>query len=122
MLSCIDGNRNLDNYLAAFLSRFRLAHDPMPPPALIAPKELLKGLTDGVSLLRNPWTRLCWVEGTEGARLYAAGQVYDCSVRLAELLCESEQPRIRADILDKASLDTITKLINGGHFILTQAG
>ena len=122
MLSGIDKNRNLDNYLAAFLSRFRLAHDPMPPPALIRPEKLLKGLTDGISLFRNPWTRLCWVEGTQGARLYAAGQTYDCSVWLAEALCEWEQPRIRADSLDQASLDTLTKLINGGHFLLTQAG
>ncbi len=37
MLSCIDESQNLDNYLAAFLSRFRLAHDPMPPPVSIQP-------------------------------------------------------------------------------------
>ena len=122
MLSGIDGNRNLDNYLAAFLSRFRLAHDPMPPPALIRPEKLLKGLIDGVRLYRNPWTRLCWVEHSEGARLYAAGQPYECSAWLAETLCEWEQPRIRADMLDQISLDTLTNLINGGHFLLTKAG
>ena len=122
MLSGIDGNRNLDNYLAAFLSRFRLAHDPMPPPALIRPEKLLKGLIDGVRLFRNPWTRLCWVEHSEGARLYAAGQAFECSAWLAEALCEWEQPRIRADMLDQTSLDTLTNLINGGHFLLTKAG
>lgn len=120
MLSGIDGNTNLDRYLAAFLSRFRLAHDPMPPPVLIQPEKLLKAMTNGVSLFRNPWTRLCWVEHPEGARLYAAGQAYECSAWLAEALCECEQPRIRADMLDQASLDTITSLINGGHFLLTK--
>jgi len=122
MLSGIDGYRNLDDYLAAFLSRFRLAHDPMPPPALIRPDKLLKRLIDGGSLFRNPWTRLCWIEHPRGVRLYAAGQPYECSDWLAEALCEWEQPRIRADMLDQTSLDTLTKLINAGHFILTKAG
>jgi len=122
MLTGIDENQDLDNYLAAFLSRFRLAHDPMPPPELIQPEKLLKGLGEGAGLFRNPWTRLCWVEVTEGARLYAAGQPYDCSAWLAELLCEWEKPRIRADMLDQASLDILTKLINGGHFLLTKEG
>ena len=122
MLDGIDENQALENYLAAFLSRFRLAHDPMPPPELIRSEKVLKGLGEGGGLFRNPWTRLCWVEGTNGARLYAAGQPYDCSAWLAESLCEWEKPRIRTDMLDQASLDTLTKLINGGHFLLTKAG
>lgn len=122
MLSAIESNRNIDNYLTAFLSRFRLAHDPMPPPTLIRPDKLLKRLKDGVSLYRNPWTRLCWVEHSKGARLYAAGQSYECSVWLAEALCEWEQARIRADMLDQSSLDTLTSLINDGHFLVTKAG
>ncbi|MFC1701200.1 JmjC domain-containing protein [Pseudomonadota bacterium] len=119
MLSGIDENPNLDNYLAAFLSRFRLAHDPMPPPEPIRSGFLLESLHDGARLLRNPWTRLTWFENTQGARLYAAGQPFDCSVWLAEFLCASECPQVRADRLDQASLETLTKLINNGHFLLT---
>jgi 50S ribosomal protein L16 3-hydroxylase len=120
MLSSLDENRNLDNYLAAFLSRFRLAHDPMPPPVSIRPEKLLKGLQGDASLLRNPWTRLTWIESPQGARLYAAGQPYDCSVWLAEALCAREQPLIKADLLDQASLDTLARLFNSGHFLLTK--
>lgn len=120
MLSSLDENHKLDNYLAAFLSRFRLAHDPMPPPESIRSEKLLKGLRGGASLLRNPWTRLTWIENRQGARLYAAGQPYDCSLWLAEALCASEQPRISAEQLDQAALDTLTKLFNNGHFLLTK--
>ncbi|MGB7451350.1 MAG: cupin domain-containing protein [Lysobacterales bacterium] len=122
MRSCIDESQNLDSYLAAFLSRFRLAHDPMPPPLSISPEELLNKTQDGVRLLRNPWTRLTWVENPEGARLYAAGQAYDCSVWLAESLCASGQPLIRTDMLDQISLDSLNRLINSGHFQLTGTG
>ena len=122
MLEGIDVNQNLDNYLAAFMSRFRLAHDPMPPPANLSVEDLLDALKGEARLQRNPWTRLTWIEKAEGARLYAAGQAYDCSGRLAESLCEYEQPRIRTSMLDQASLETLTSLVNSGHFLLTDAG
>lgn len=121
MLSGIDGNQKLDNYLAAFMSRFRLAHDPMPPPATISAEEILEELQNDARLFRNPWTRLCWVECSTGARLYAAGQPYECSVWLAESLCEWEKPRVRAEMLDRASLETLAKMINSGHFLLTKS-
>jgi len=119
MLARLGKDENMDNFLAAFMSRFRLAHDPVPPPEPSQPEDLLKALLNGMRLFRNPWTRLTWVENSKGARLYAAGQPYDCSTWLAESLCEWEQPRINADMLDRACLDTLTRLINNGHFLLT---
>jgi len=118
MRSGIDANPALDNFLTAFLSRFRLAHDPVPPPSAISVQKLRKALERGVRLMRNPWTRLAWVEHTQGARLYAAGQAYECTVWLAMALCSSDQPRIAAGRLDEAALDTVTRLINNGHFLL----
>jgi len=79
---------------------------------------LLASINDGAELFCNPWTRLTWIESTGGARLFAAGQAYDCSVGLAEVLCEREQPRISVDMLDKTTLTILTKLINNGHFLL----
>ena len=119
MLARIEDNEGLDDYLAAFMSRFRLAHDPVPPPDLTNSESLLKALQNGSRLFRNPWTRLTWIENLKGARLFAAGHPYDCSIWLAESLCEWEQPRISAEMLDRASLDTLTRLINNGHFLLT---
>lgn len=119
MSARIDKNEALNNYLAAFMSRFRLAHEPVPPPELVKPESLLTALKDGARLFRNPWTRLTWVENTKGARLFAAGQPYDCSIWLAESLCEWQQPRINADTLDQGSLATLTSLVNNGHFLLS---
>jgi len=118
MLQGIAGNESLNSYLAAFMSRFRLAHDPMPPPDQINAETLLASIKQGADLFRNPWTRLTWIEIDTGARLYATGQAYDCSIGLAELLCEWEKPRFNADMLDRSSLDTLTKLVNNGHFML----
>ncbi len=95
------------------------AHDPAPPPEPIQAENLLAALSKGAELYRNPWTRLTWVENMQGARLFAAGQSYDCSSALAESLCQPEKPRISADTLDQDSLQTLTDLINNGHFSLT---
>lgn len=119
MLAGIDGHQNLNNFLAAFLSRFRLAQEPMPPPGTVKPGNLFKSLKRGDGLLRNPWTRLTWIASHNGARLYAAGQPYDCSIPLAEALCASRQPRIPAELLDSPALETLAELINNGHFIIT---
>jgi 50S ribosomal protein L16 3-hydroxylase len=119
MMSGMSDSESLHNYLAAFMSRFRLAHDPMPPPEMTQPEILQRALRDGARLLRNPWTRFTWIKTAEGARLFAAGQDFDCTTNLAELLCQSDQPEVRADRLDTESLETLTGLINGGHFLLT---
>jgi 50S ribosomal protein L16 3-hydroxylase len=119
MLNCVEDSENLNEYFATFLSRFRLAHDPQPPPAQVSSEGVHKAIKEGASLMKNPWTRLTWVENNAGARLFAAGQAYDSSVQLSVALCESEQPRISADMLDQDSLTTLTKLVNNGHFILT---
>jgi 50S ribosomal protein L16 3-hydroxylase len=122
MLNSIDDNVTVDDYLVSFMSRFRLAHEPMPQPDLISPEDLLKSITAGSELFRNPWTRIIWIEVSDGARLLAAGQAYDCDVWLAEALCEWEQPRVTADKLDRTSLGMLTKLINNGHFLLVAPG
>jgi len=121
MRSGIAANPEMDNFLAAFLSRFRLAHDPVPPPAAVSAQKLRKALERGLHLMRNPWTRLTWIENTQGARLYAAGQGHNCPVWLAVALCSSDQPRIVAGRLDEAALDTVARLINNGHFLLVTA-
>jgi 50S ribosomal protein L16 3-hydroxylase len=121
MLNSIEDNQGLNNYLAGFLSRFRLAHEPVAPPNLIEPEKLQSALQNDTELLRNPWTRLSWIEQDGSARLYASGQVYDCNIWLAETLCSCEIPQIRSEQLDSASLEVLLKLINNGHLLLTSA-
>jgi len=119
MLSRISESENFNSYLATFMSRFRLAHEPVPPPETTTQEEVLKAITGGEKLFRNPWTRLTWIETSNGARLFAAGQSYDCENWLAEALCEWEQPRINPGMLDRTTLELLTRLINNGHFMLT---
>jgi len=121
MQARIDGSESLNTYLATFMSRFRLAHEPVPPPESMLPGAILTALKNGEKLFRNPWTRLTWIETSSAARLFAAGQSYDCEPWLAEVLCKSQQPRISVSTLDGVTLDTLTRLINNGHFMLTPA-
>ena len=118
MQAGIDGNIGLNEYLATFMSRFRLAHEPVPPPELIQADMLLDRLKKGAQLFRNPWTRLTWIEINNGARLFAAGRSFDCNTRLAESLCESQQPQVNAGKLDQDSLQVLSELVNRGHFLL----
>jgi len=118
MLARVNDPDKLDSFLAAFLSRFRLANDPAPPPVSLDTEAVLKSLRNGEQLQRNPWTRLTWIETSSAACLYAAGQAYDCDIWLAESLCGKDNPSINVDRLDDAALDTLTRLINHGHFVL----
>jgi 50S ribosomal protein L16 3-hydroxylase len=120
ILANINDPENLDSFLANFLSRFRLAHDPVAPPESIQPEAVLKALKSGAQLWRNPWTRLTWIEASGHASLFAAGDLYQCEAWLAETLCESQHAMISSDQLDDAALDTVTGLINNGHFVLVQ--
>jgi 50S ribosomal protein L16 3-hydroxylase len=119
MLARINQSDGVNNFLAAFLSRFRLAHEPAPPPDPVCLEDLVTALNNGTRLLRNPWTRLAWIKTPSGARLFAAGQAYDCSTWLAEALCQRDQPAISVDRLDQPALEILTRLINTGHFLLT---
>lgn len=119
MRSRIDENKGLDEFLAGFLSRFRQAHEPAPPPQQVTRTQIQKKGQHGLQLKRNPWARLTWIETANGARLFASGQPYDCSIQLAGLLCASELPLINTLELDGRSLETLAKLVNNGHFIVT---
>ena len=114
------GGDELNNYLAAFMSRFRLANEPVPIERPLQDGQLQSALQAGASLLRNPWTRLVWIAKTHGAQLHAAGQVYDCSVRLAECLCQAQQISLNADTLSNESVHTLTQLVNNGHLLIIE--
>ena len=119
MLRRIQASDDLDSFIAAFLSRFRLAHEPVAPPDRIKSEAVLQALNAGEQLLRNPWTRLTWIEVSSKARLFAAGKAYDCETWLAGALCAVGQPQIDSGRLNPVALDTLTSLINAGHFILS---
>lgn len=118
MLGPLEDSTSLGCFLAAFTSRFRLAHEPMPPETQIDARGVLQALTRGAEIMRNPWTRLVWVELDDSAQLYAAGTAYPCSVSLAETLCGMGPITPSRTSLDNAGLETVTALVNAGHLLL----
>ncbi|MCW8925940.1 MAG: cupin domain-containing protein [Xanthomonadales bacterium] len=118
MRSKLDDTDSLHPFLAAFMSRFRLANEPASPPDVTNMVDVAAALMNGATLMRNPWTRLTWFEVPGGARLFSTGQPYDCSVELAEALCGHIYPRIDPNVLDEVSLEVITRLVNTGQLLI----
>jgi 50S ribosomal protein L16 3-hydroxylase len=119
MHHAIDAGDETNAFLANFISRYRLAHQPAPPEHAIDADELSRQLSAGSRLLRNPWTRLVWVEWDGKARLFAAGEEFSCSIKAAEAL--NSMPPILPD-KSVENLELITALINSGHFYLQSPG
>jgi len=90
-----------------------------PGPAMDA-AELTMRLRTGRRLVRNPWTRLAWLESTDGAQLFAAGDAIDCSVSAAVELCTNPEPELLSGALDERDLAAILALVNGGHLVLSE--
>jgi 50S ribosomal protein L16 3-hydroxylase len=107
-------------FLGAFLSRYRLAHEPAPPATGISPVALINAFGQGEKLKQNPWTRLLWVESGDGAKIFAAGTAYSCSVAFARALCDPDQLCQLGRGLPEPDLEMICELLNRGHLYLEQ--
>jgi 50S ribosomal protein L16 3-hydroxylase len=113
-------------FLGSFLSRYRLAHEPAPPEQQLDLTSLHTALTRGARLNHNPWTRLLWLKAESGARLFAAGDEFNCSVNLAQAFCNNPV-RLTADAETDSSIDSgvlresmdlACELINKGHLYI----
>ena len=124
MLSAIKSD-HLNEFMGRFISRFRLAQEPAEPPESMHSGDVWQALNAGETLFRNPWTRLVWVEraadaaahSTDTVHLFAAGNLIDCERWLAQALCQRAELQIDTGRLNQTSLDTLTCLINTGHYI-----
>ncbi len=114
------GGDNFSTFLGAFLSRYRLAHEPAPPVKTIDPDGLIKSLARGEKLKYNPWTRLLWIESKNGARLYAAGTEFSCTVDCAQAICDPNRLQQLDHRLSEPDLELFCELLNRGHLYLEQ--
>jgi 50S ribosomal protein L16 3-hydroxylase len=122
LLETVSDERRMDEFLAAFLSRFRMAHEPVADPDLPSRDVLGARLSEGAAMQRNPWSRLTWIERDDRARLYAAGMPpRDCRIDLATRLCG---PLGQAISLPPDSapedLACALQLLESGHFYLVR--
>jgi 50S ribosomal protein L16 3-hydroxylase len=116
--SVLDNAQRWPVFTGHFLSAYRLAHEPAPPPRTLRPGELRSALASGARLQHNPWTRLLWQRSAEGALLFAAGSAFACSVETARAICD---PTVLAG-LDAVALEAaeslVCELVNRGHLFI----
>ncbi|MGD2128720.1 MAG: cupin domain-containing protein [Lysobacterales bacterium] len=105
-------------FLGAFLSRYRLAHEPAAPPTALDTATLRESLESGARLVRNPWTRLLWLDGVPRATLFAAGDAFACDARFAEKICDPAQLTALGSALKSDQFELLCRLVNRGHLYL----
>jgi len=116
--AAIDDPAQFTVFLGTFLSSYRLAHEPAPPPRPIDPAGLRKALQSGAKLQHNPWTRLSWLAGPGGVRLFAAGAGFPCDAALASLICDPEALRTAPATRLLTDPGLLCALINRGHLVV----
>src|SRR5690606_25324751 len=78
-------------------------------------------LQDGVALWRHPAARLAYRALPQGAYLFADGQVFNCTLPFAELVCqelEFDYKRLQELLVNNDNLNTLTALINQETLLL----
>ncbi|HET6564295.1 MAG TPA: cupin domain-containing protein [Xanthomonadales bacterium] len=112
------GAPDLAGFLAAFISRYRLAHQPASPEPQLRLADIKQALASGAQLRRNPWTRMNWIAGDSQSRLFAAGEEFSCSQPLAVALCGPGIDGINLARLGTDEQNCILLLLNQGHLYL----
>ena len=109
----------LRGWFGAFITRYRAAHEALPPARALSAAEFTRRFKAGESLQANPWSRFAWSKARSGATLYVAGESFHCTRRLAERLCRRD-PLTVAELgtLETPTLDLLLALLNAGHLAL----
>jgi 50S ribosomal protein L16 3-hydroxylase len=104
---------------ARFITRYRSAQTPAPPPETIDAAALRDALARGAALYRSPWSRYAWQREGKGVRLWFAGDGHRSTLRLARKL--QDHRRLDAAILGRlstAEADLLAVLHNAGHLVI----
>jgi len=122
---------DLNQFLASFLCRFRLAHQPAALDTPLDRVGLFDARRSGYRLAVNPWTRLNWIdrepdhaapydrkERDQQAWLFAPGYTRTTTRNLAMALCGNRFPEPELERMPPQELDTVLELLNLGHLYL----
>ena len=121
LLGTLEPDGELERLVGSFLSRYRLAHEPIPEPGGGSPEQGLAQLESGAFCMRHPWTRLNWLRQGQFALLFAAGLQVACSPQLAERLCGPQPFRLARLPLTGGDREAILTLLEAGHLLITDA-
>ena len=113
-----EDDREFRLFLGAFLSRYRLAHEPAPPPEPFDARRLRAELQAGATLAHHPWTRLLWLESSGTTLLFAAGTAFQCSEQAARAICDEPALRTGGERLAAEEPSLLLELLNRGHLVL----
>jgi len=114
----VNSDAGFSEFLGAFLSRYRLAHEPAGPETPLTVQALQASLDQGAVLRHNPWTRLLWFPGANGAMLFAAGAGHACSRGFAMDVCNRRTLPVKGPALAADNPDLLCELVNTGHLYL----
>lgn len=109
---------DFEDFLGAFLSRYRLAHEPAPPEAPPSRVALAEAVRAGGSLRAHPWGRLLWLRIGQGARLFASGEAFDCDPQTAEIFCDRSRLAGAGPELLQAAPELLWELVRRGHILI----
>jgi 50S ribosomal protein L16 3-hydroxylase len=109
------GSPEFSSFMGIFLSSYRLAHEPAPPEELYDPISLRESLRRKDTLKANPWTRLLWLETDSGARIFAAGNEFSCTSKLASSICDPDALSSLGNDLSNHEINLLCELLNRGH-------
>jgi 50S ribosomal protein L16 3-hydroxylase len=107
---------------ARFITRYRSAQQPAPPPERVDAAAVRAALAVGQALYRSPWSRYAFVRGARGATLWFAGESFPATLRLARLL--QDHRRLDAATLGRlsdADARVLADLHNAGHLVIDDA-
>jgi 50S ribosomal protein L16 3-hydroxylase len=111
----------LRSWFGRFITRYRSAHEAVAAPKPISAQQLANRL-ERSRIVRNPWSRIAWSKAGRGAEVFVGGEAHGCSTRFAKLLA-SHRELSGAEVhatARRGDLDTLTALINAGHFALAK--
>jgi 50S ribosomal protein L16 3-hydroxylase len=116
--AAIDDPQRWPLFVGSFLSGYRLAQEPAPPPRALRPAALRRALDQGRRLRHHPWTRLVWQRTADGAVLFAAGSAFACAPQTARTICDpTALENLPAGGLTGAET-LVCELVNRGHLIV----
>jgi 50S ribosomal protein L16 3-hydroxylase len=112
----------LQRWFGGFITRYRTAISPTPPPKLPSRQQMACKLDEGASAIPHPYARRAWTRVGRAADLHSCGETYRISLKAAPLFCAERG--IDASALAQLSAsdrEVLLNLLEAGHFLLQPA-
>jgi 50S ribosomal protein L16 3-hydroxylase len=112
----------LQRWFGSFVTRYRAAVLPTPPPKLPSRTHMARKLDEGASAVPHPYSRRAWTRVGRAADLHSCGETYRVSLKAAPLFCADlgVDAKIWAQF-SCSDKEVLLDLLLAGHFLLRPA-